>query len=364
MKIAIVYNTTEYVWYRRFFIRELLDLGHEVVALAPGDEWDAKVEGIGVRHVRFALSRRGRHPLQELSTLWSLWRALRRERPDAVLLYTAKPVLYGSLTGWLAGCRRIFSTVAGLGHTFSGMTRPLMHGVYRLAMRCNERVFFQNDADLDYFVHHRLLPRDKSVLVAGSGVDTEHFAPHASPATEPCFLLVSRMLWEKGIGEYVEAARRIRDQRPEVRFCLLGPTDDHPTAIPRETIDRWVSEGVVEYLGYADDVRPHLRDCYAFVLPSYYREGIPRTALEALAMGKAIITTDMPGCRDTVQDGVNGLVVEPRDEAALAAAMMRLIDDPDTTRRMGEASRARALSKFSIESVHRAYLEALERGTP
>lgn len=365
MKIAILYNTTEYVWYRRFFICHLLEAGHEVIVIAPEDEWKPRVEALGVRHIALPLSRRGRHPIVEARTVWHCYRALRREAPDAAFLYTVKPVLYGSLAAWLAGCRRVFSTIAGLGHTFSpkgGIVQAVLHFVYRIALARNECVFFQNADDLDYFLTHRLVARDKCRRVAGSGVDVDYFAPRPDAPDERCFLLLSRMLWEKGIGEFVAAARRIRARHPDVVFSLVGPTDDHPTAIPRPVIDGWVDEGVIRYAGYADDVRPHLAACYAFVLPSYYREGIPRTALEALAMGRAIITTNMPGCRETVQEGRNGLIVPPRDEDALVCAMTRMLDDADEVRRMGEASRALAVDRFSIESVHAVYFDALEHG--
>jgi glycosyltransferase involved in cell wall biosynthesis len=367
MKVLIVYNTMEYVWYRRFFLRDLLTRGDSVVAVAPFDGWNEKVESLGIECIDLPLSRWGANPLREISTLWRLYQIMRSEAPDAAILYTIKPVIYGSLVGRFVSQVKIFSLVTGLGYMFVeagwiGRVRQLLARIlYRVALTSNERVFFQNPDDMAAFVDKRVIGPERAILVSGSGVDTEFFKPSADPPEKNHFLLVSRMLKDKGIGVYVAAARRLKKKYPQAVFKLIGPVDDNPAAIPLETLQAWNDEGVVQYLGPVEDIRPQMARCSVYVLPSWYREGIPRTNMEALAMGKPVVTTDMPGCRETVVAGENGFLIATRDEDALVEAMEAFLRDPLLAQRMGAVSRELAVKKFRVEAVNKAFLDALSK---
>lgn len=367
MKIGIVYNSMKDVASRAAMIGRLIANGHEIVAIAPFDGHEKAVRALGVKAVDIVMTRRGMLPWNELRVILALRKALQREAPSAVLLYTIKPIIYGSMAARMAGVGGIFSVVTGLGHMFvdgSGLARlrSLFASIlYKLALAFNERVFFQNQADMDLFLDKNLVTPGKSIRVAGSGVDTEYFAPQHSAGEEGHFVLISRMLWTKGIGDYVSAARELRKRYPQARFTLVGPVDDNPAAIPLETLEGWDRSGAVRYLGSKPDIRPILAKAAVYVLPSYYREGIPRTNLEALAMGKPVITTDMPGCRETVRDGVNGFLIPPRDEAALREAMERFLADPGIAMAMGASSRQLALDNFRREVVDGTIIAAIEQ---
>ncbi|MGH6915423.1 MAG: glycosyltransferase family 4 protein, partial [Geminicoccales bacterium] len=232
--------------------------------------------------------------------------------------------------------------------------------LYRASLACCRSVFFQNQDDLDEFRRLGIVSeRQELIRVDGSGVDTDYYG-FARPQPEPpTFLLIARLLRDKGIVEYAEAARRLRAQYPQARFQLLGPVDDNPSAVAAAELDRWRAEGAIDYLGAADDVRPYLRASSVYVLPSY-REGMPRTVLEAMSTGRAIITTDTPGCRETVVPGANGYLVPVRDADALAVAMRRFITRPDLAIAMGAQSREIALQRFDVRRVNAVMLKAME----
>jgi glycosyltransferase involved in cell wall biosynthesis len=286
-------------------------------------------------------------------------------KPDLFLGYTIKPVVYGSLAAAHAGVPGIYSMITGLGSAFSGsgikaaLIRRLVIFLYRRALRHNARVFFQNPDDIALFSRMGILKAgEQAVRIPGSGVDVHEFQPAPFPKGLS-FLLIARLLREKGIAEYAEAARRIRQHHPHVRFRLAGWLDENPDSIREDELQAWVDEGTLEYLGRLDDVRPALADSSVFVLPSYYREGIPRTLLEALAMGRPIITTDMPGCRLTVKDGENGYLAAARDAHALAEAMERFIEQPEMIAKMGVASRSLAETQFDVHIVNKIILKSM-----
>jgi glycosyltransferase involved in cell wall biosynthesis len=238
--------------------------------------------------------------------------------------------------------------------------RRLISTLYRTSLRRTDGVFFQNHDDLEDFRRLAIIgERHRAIRVNGSGVDTSHYRFSPPRLEPPTFLLIARLLKDKGIVEFVEAARRLRARHPQARFRLLGPLDSNPAAIPMGDLERWRAEGVVEYLGEAEDVRPHLADTTAFVLPSAYREGIPRTLLEAMSTGRALITTDTPGCRDTVLPGENGFLVPVRDAGALADAMERFVVQPDLAVDFGRRSRTLAEERFDVRKVNAVMLEAM-----
>jgi len=369
MKIAIIYNTMKDLSSRTALLSELLDLGYQVVAIAPFDGGEDRISALGVKCFDIRLSRWGVQPWREVGTLGVLWNLLKRERPDTVLAFTIKPIIYGSVAARLAGVPRMVSVVTGLGFMFveSSQFHRLKQNfasiLYRLALRFNEKVLFQNRDDMELFLSRGVVAPSKAIRIPGSGVDTSFFSPRHGEGEEGYFLLVSRMLWDKGIELYVNAARRVRLKYPKARFLLVGPLDDNPAAIPAEILERWNSEGVIEYVGATHDVRSYLARCSVYVLPSFYREGIPRTNLEALAMGKPVVTTDMPGCRETVVDGENGILIPPRNEDALVEAMETFLKDPAIAIKMGAVSRKLAVDRFRSQTVHRLIIEAVKGAT-
>ncbi|MER1946504.1 glycosyltransferase family 4 protein [Stutzerimonas stutzeri] len=312
------------------------------------------------------LRRSGMNPLADFATLVQLWRLMRRIRPDHVLGYTIKPVIYGSLAACLAGVPRRFALITGLGYAFTGQQagglrgrlRALIQRLYSLALVSTHKVFFQNPDDEALFRFLDILRLGTpSCVVNGSGVDVAQFAVSPLPAA-PRFLLIARLLGDKGVREYVEAARQVRGRYPEAQFSLVGWIDENPDAIEQAELDAWVTEGVVEYLGHLKDVRPAIADCSVYVLPSY-REGTPRTVLEAMAMGRAIITTDAPGCRETVVDGDNGFLVPVKAVNELAAAMLRFVEQPLLAAQMGSRSRQIAEEKYDVHRVNAVMLKEM-----
>ncbi|MGB2059687.1 MAG: glycosyltransferase family 4 protein, partial [Alcanivorax sp.] len=286
-------------------------------------------------------------------------------RADYVLGYTIKPVIYGTLAAWLGGVRHRFALITGLGYAFTGeatglrkVLRMLIQKLYRFSLSRNHLVFFQNPDDESLFRQLNLLkPAIPSRVVNGSGVDLAEFAMSPLPES-PAFLLIARLLGDKGIREYVQAAALVKAQYPDAVFRLVGWIDDNPDAICQQELVEWEASGTVEFLGKLADVRPAIADSSVYVLPSY-REGTPRTVLEAMAMGRAVITTDAPGCRETVEDGDNGYLVPVQDVTSLANAMIKLIVSPDRVSTMGARSRQIAEEKYDVHKVNAVMLKEM-----
>jgi glycosyltransferase involved in cell wall biosynthesis len=316
---------------------------------------------LDVKRIPIQIDRSGLNPWADLQLLGRYRNVLKRLRPAAYLGYTIKPNVYGSLVAGSLGIPAI-PNVSGLGTAFirNGALQQVVTRLYRLAFRRAPVVFFQNEEDRRLFVERRLVRSGQSRVIPGSGVDLNRFKPTPPADGPPTFLLVGRLLRDKGVGEFVEAARLLRRDIPRARFHLLGPIDEgNRTAIAKAELDSWVRGGVVEYLGTTDDVRPFIAAATAIVLPSY-REGLPRSLLEAAAMERPLIATDVPGCREVVEDGSNGYLCRVRDPASLAAAMKRLAELSDEDRlAMGQAARRQVQEGFSEEFVIRAYLDVL-----
>jgi glycosyltransferase involved in cell wall biosynthesis len=356
--------------FRGPLIRRMVSKGITVYALAPDydEQTRAAVRALGAAPVDISLERTGLHPARDLADMVRLAGTLRRLRPDLVFGYFIKPVIYGTLAARLAGIQRRYALVAGLGYVFTPdgsrdsakrqILRSVASTLYRVAFRLCDRVFLQNSDDLEVLCSRGLLPRDKAVLISGSGVDLARFQPAQSIVSPVTFVLVARLLREKGIVEYVDAARRIKESESDVRFLLLGDVDSNPGGLKREDVERWVAEGVIEWPGQVPDVRTWLAQSSVFVLPSY-REGKPRSTQEAMAMALPVITTDAPGCRDTVEEGINGFKVPVRDARALEAAMRRFIDAPELIAQMGQASRVLAERLFDVHRINDAMLDAM-----
>jgi len=350
--------------FREGLLHELLSRGHEVQVLAPFDTYCAKLKTMGCHVFDLSMDRNGTSILTEATMFADILRFFWHSRPHIVFSYTIKNNIYAGISCRLLGIPFV-PNVTGLGPAFNktGFLNRTVRGLYRLAFSRARTVFFQNRNDRAVFLQAGLVEAVRTQLLPGSGVNLKHFAAHPMPPTEGgvTFLLVSRLLWDKGIGLYAEAARAVRASHPNVRFQLLGPPDPASrSAIPFAQIQTWVREGVLDYLGQVSDVRPALTAAHCIVLPSWYREGTPRVLLEAAATGRPVITTDMPGCRDAVASEETGLLCAPRDAGALIAAIKRFIALPaEAQSNMGRSARARAEAQFDENHVIAAYLEQL-----
>ena len=365
MHVAIVLNTSWNLYnFRRGLINALLGEGHTVTLIAPEDEHAALLRKLGYDLLTVRMDRWGIHPGRDLTYLRELYRAYRTLRPDVVLHFTVKPNIYGTVAAHALGIRAV-NTVSGLGTVFlkKGAVSWVAQQLYRITFRWADRVLFHNPDDHALFVARGLVAAERAAVVPGSGVNVHHYTP--SPLPSPAsvlppsftFLVIARLLIDKGIVEYAEAARQLRQRGVAACFQLLGARDpQHRRGISDATLDGWINEGLIDYLGTADDVRPFIAQADAVVLPSY-REGLPRTLLEAASMEKPLVTTDTPGCRHVVTDGHNGLLCRARDAADLADALYRLQQLSVTERqRMGQRGRALVSQRFSEEYVTNQYL--------
>jgi glycosyltransferase involved in cell wall biosynthesis len=364
-KVVISVNTAWNLYnFRSGLIARLIDHGYEVIAMAPDDGFAPRLEQMGCTFIKLSMDSNGTNPWRDLRLLVRYFVLLRSIRPSAYLGYTVKPNVYGSLAARMLGIPTI-NNIAGLGATFissSFLTSVVMY-MYKLGLRRSHRVFFQNPDDRALFIEHGLVHEEITSLVPGSGVNVAHFRPNMRPAGVKgpfCFLLVGRMLRDKGIHEYIDAARRVRKRYPDVRFQLLGSVDEgNPNAVPLAEIIAVQEEGVVEYLGRADDVRTFMSKADCIVLPSY-REGVPRSLLEAAALARPIIATDVAGCREAVDNGKNGFLCAAKSAGDLAAKMEQMLQLSVAERgAMGLAGRRKVEIQFDERIVIQKYLKVL-----
>ncbi|MEM8501170.1 MAG: glycosyltransferase family 4 protein [Pseudomonadota bacterium] len=371
-KVAVVANTTWYLYnFRLNLIRAFQDAGYEVLAIGPADKYVKRLTDAGVKHIPIKVKGDGKNPLTEILSVWKLVRVMRAEKIEFALSYTPKMNVYTAAAAKVTGAM-VVPNISGLGGVFTGQTylTILMVILYRLVLSWTPKVFFQNRDDMNFFLSEGIVDIEQALLIPGSGVDLDAFAPQTemevsySDDQEFVFLVVARMLSEKGIYEYVEAARRIRaaGSNSKVRFQLLGPlATTNPTAIPAEVIQNWHRQGAVEYLGSVDDVRSYIRAAHCVVLASYYREGVPRSLLEAAAMAKPIVTTNSVGCRDTVDNGQTGFLCNPRDVDDLKEKMEQMIALSREERHvMGEKGRLKMEEEFDEKIVIARYLELVD----
>lgn len=360
-KIVLFANTDWYLYnFRRSLALELQRAGYDVLLLSPPGPYGAAISALGLRWQPIPMHRRSLNPAREAMVVASLARIFRRERPRIVHAFTIKCAVYGSLAARLARVPGRVSTVAGLGYVFTSKDarartlRPVVQNLMRLALEgAGARLIVQNPDDQALLEQAGVVRPDRIVLIRGSGVDCERFVPRAaSPRSGPLrVLLAARLLWDKGIAEYVEAARLLHDAGRPVRFVLAGAPDaGNPAAVPEAVVSRWVDDGLVDWRGHVEDMPALLADVDVAVLPSY-REGLPRSLIEAAACGLPLVTTDVPGCREVVTDGVNGLLVPPRDARALAEAIARLDDDETLAQKLGAAARVRAVEEFDERRI-------------
>ena len=326
-----------------------------------------KIRSMGYHVHPMPLNRVGLNPVSDLKYFLSLCRIIRMIQPDAVLAYTVKPVVYGVLAARLMSRAKRFALITGLGYAFLGgegasikrrLVSRLVRMLYSVSLSNATPVFFQNPDDQKLFLDQKITrPSLESSVVSGSGVDVSKYGLARFP-NKTSFLMIARLLGDKGVREYSAAARIIKEKYPEVEFSLAGWIDDNPNSISQAELERWVSDGTIKYLGRLRDVRDSIAECLVYVLPSY-REGTPRTVLEAMSMGRAIITTDAPGCRETVKHGVNGFLIPVQDSLELAGAMEKFVLEPDLAKRFGGESRIYAETKYDVKIVNEVMLQRM-----
>lgn len=345
------------------------DRGWDVVVATQVNNGREAIEREGLRIAPITVRRGGKNPLTELRTLLQIARIYRRERPDIVHHVALKPVIYGSLAAMAAGRPVVINAVAGMGYAFSAdslsskIVRWLVQGLLRFCLRGRKNwLILQNRDDARTMTEGHLIEPDRLTVIPGSGVDPERFKPAPEPEGDVVIAVVCRMIREKGIYEAVDALRDLKNRGARTRLWLVGdPDTENPSGVSPEILRRWDREGTVEWLGHQSDIAAIWARAHIAALPTYYREGIPKSLIEAAACGRPIVTTDMPGCRDLVTDGENGLLVPPRDAAALADALERLIDSPETRRRMGAAGREAVERLYTEEKVVQATLDLYDR---
>jgi glycosyltransferase involved in cell wall biosynthesis len=377
LRILLVVNSEWYFWSHRLSLAKTLQSAGCDVLVAASDErgYSESIVAEGLRFIPLRLQRRSMALHWELASIWELFQLYQRERPDLVHHVTIKPVLYGSIAAKAARIPLVINAIPGLGYMFLGsgwhgrLRQLAALAAYRVALSGQQtRVIFQNPDDRALFVSQNVVSIDRTVLIRGSGVDVSQFVPSPEQSGLPIILLASRLLWDKGVGELVEASRSLKKDGIACRVVLVGvPDPGNPKAIPVSLLERWQAEGVVEWWGLRNDMPEVLQAASIVVLPSY-REGIPKILLEAAASGRPIVTTDTPGCREIVRHGENGLLVPPYDSEALAQALHRLLQDPVLRTQMGMRGRAIATSEFSevqvIKETLSVYSELLRERWP
>jgi glycosyltransferase involved in cell wall biosynthesis len=375
-KVLMVANTSWYLYnFRLPLARHLRDIGYEVVFVSPKDAYSERLMAEKFRWIHLDMNRKGMNPLRELFTVGHFWKIYRSEKPAVCHHFTIKCVLYGTVAAKLSGVKAVVNAITGLGHAYIGngwlhrILRPFLRIAYRKILRARRvQVIFQNGDDFAEFQTLKMVNEEKTTIIRGSGVCLRRFAPRPGPLEgqpSPTVLLASRLIKEKGLMEYIEAARILKEKGVAVSFALAGQLDPgNPSSITEETLQAWCTEGIVDYLGQIDRIEDVLGLATIVALPSY-REGTPRILLEAAAMGKPIVATDVPGCREVVQHGFNGLLVPVRNALALAEAIEQLLSQPETMCKMGENGRCHA-HHFEESTVIQATLGVYQRahGTP
>ncbi len=346
---------------------QALSANNSVMGMADStkEEVVAELSEINVVFKEFPIKRNGLNPLVDFATWKSLSQTFKKIKPDIILAYTIKPIIWGGLASRVTPNTRFYALVTGLGFAFQegnwkrNLLTRLVTKLYKASLKNAEKVIFQNPDNLKEFIDRDIIPKEKAALVNGSGVDIQKFSFTPLPSNgQVVFLSIGRLLGEKGFREYADAARIVKQKYPNAHFQLLGPEDPSPDGIPIKKIENWQREGSVDYLGSASDVRPYIQSCHVYVLPSYH-EGMPRTVLEAMAIGRPILTTDVPGCRETVINGENGYLVPKADASALAERMFWFIENPDKWERMGKHSRDLAEKKYDVHKVNTQLIEIM-----
>lgn len=356
--VVLTSHTPSLFWFRMDMMRLFKTHGYDVYALGnePESDWIDRFKEQGIVYRQIIVNRNGTNPFKDLKTLKSIKKMLEEIRPDKIFSFQAKTVIYGGIAARQLGIKEFYPLIAGMGSVFinhdmkSRLIRKIMVNEYQYAIGRNEVVFFQNEDDVTVFRECGIIKHQKVVLLPGSGVNVQRFQPGPLP-DQFTFLFVGRLIKDKGVYEYLKACEKIKEKYPDVRCMLVGPYDTNPSALKPEELEPFVESGVIEYFGEQDDVKPYYDMCSVFVLPSY-REGTPKTNLEAMASGRAVITTDAPGCKETVTDGYNGYLVPVKDVEMLVDRMEKMINDPTLAYEMGRKGRQIAVEKFDVDIVN------------
>ena len=354
-KNRTVYN------FRGDLIKELKSKGYEVIVTGPNNDGIDKIEELGVRFEKIQLDKTGINVVADLKYAHKLWKLFKNEKPDVTLGYTIKPVIYGSIAARLAGVKNINSMITGVGYVFTAQTfkakiiRFFASILYKLGLSSSTSVIFQNSDDMKEFIDRGLIKEKKCRLVSGSGVNMKRFKPTLYP-DKITFFMLSRVLYSKGIREYLEAAKNVKSKYSHVNFILLGAVENMQDSMSMEELKPYIDQGVIEYFGETNDVSKYYAKASVYVLPSY-REGTPRTVLEAMAMARPIITTDAPGCRETVIDGKNGFLVATKNVKEIEEKMVWFIENPEKICEMGKASLDLCKEKFDVNIVNKDMLK-------
>lgn len=341
-------------------MNEIKNRGHEVVFCAAQDEYTHKLQSLGFRYIPIKLERKGMNVFKDLLLLFSLVKIYKKEEPDWIFHNSTKPFLYGTIAASLAG-RRCINTHSGLGHLFVevGFLTNFLLIFYKFAGFYATKTFFQNKDDLQLFLNKKLIDSKKCVLVPGSGVNIDYYKPGGNKNRREgfVFLYMGRIIWDKGISDLVDSARTLKERYPSMKINFLGMIDSgNPSGISRFQVEEWVKEGLIDYLGEAVDVRPYLENCDCVILPTFYREGVPKSLMEAAAMELPIIASDVPGCRAVVTHGVNGFIVKVRNSFELTKAMDMMMKMPEPLRKeMGRNGRLKVIQECSEGIVIKAY---------
>lgn len=366
MRVAVLSShTPSLFWFRMDMMKSFKECGCDIFAVGNEAEkdWAEKFAENGITYRQIIVQRNGVNPLNDLKTLSSIKMVLREIKPDKIFTYQAKTVIYGGIAANQLGITEVYPLIAGIGSVFlkndlrTRIIRKVMTIEYRLGMRKSSTVFFQNHDDEAIFRRNHIIKKHNVVMLNGSGVNLNNFEVLPLPDTF-AFLCISRLIRDKGVYEFLEASRKVKKKHPEVRFLLVGPYDSNPSAIKPEELQPFIDDGIIEYFGEQEDVRPYFAQCNVFVLPSY-REGTPKTNLEAMASGRAIITTDAPGCKETVVDGENGYLIPVKDVNALCTKMIYFIDNPDLVSAMGSNGRRKAETIFDVKIVNKRICETM-----
>ena len=348
-------NRTAYN-FRGDLIKRIISCGYEVIVTGPNRVGVEKIEALGARFVEIPMNKNGVNPFKDIRYERALYKLFCKEKPDVVLGYTSKPVIYGSIAAKKAGVPHKVAMITGLGYAFTAQTkkakaiRAVMSVLYKKALNCADTVIFQNPDDREQFVSSGLVKSEKCRVVNGSGVNTNRFSVADYP-DKITFFMLSRVMYSKGIREYLRACEFVKGKHPEVRFMLLGACENIQDSLSKEDLAPYIEKGIIEHFGETDRVEDYYKQCSVYVLPSY-REGTPRTVLEAMSMGRAIITTDAPGCRETVIDGKTGFLVPVKNAEAVAEKMTEFIENPELIKTLGAASAEYAREKFSVDKVN------------
>lgn len=366
MKIAVLAShTTSLFWFRMDMMKDFVKNGHTVIALGsePEANWKDKFQESQVDYSQLPVERNGLNPFKDIKTFLALYKFMKKERPDKIFAYQAKTIIYGSLAARLNGISEIYLLIAGIGSVFIGtgfknkLIKTIMKIQYRTACSLSRIIFFQNNDDKMEFIQNGLAQEYKTVIINGSGVNLDKFRPVPLPE-QPACLFIGRLLKDKGIMEYLKACRSLKRKYPSLKCMLVGPYDSNPSSLKPEELKPYIENKMIDYYGEQRDVRPLISKCSVFVLPSYH-EGTPKTVLEAMAMGRPVVTTNAPGCKETVIDGVNGFLIEVKNKYELADKIEYLINHPDKAREMGMAGYQRAKEKYDVRHVNYKIMETM-----